>query len=307
MITPVLFLLATSPATDSAVKKLTIWDSLRQFWNGLITHLPHLGIGLVVLVLTWVVAAVLYRIITRVLSHTKLRRSLQDLFSKLLYSTIWVMGIVAACMVIFPTLTPGRLMATLGLSSIAVGFAFKDIFENFFAGVLILWRFPFEIDDFIECQGIAGRVEDIWIRMTLIRQVDGQLVLVPNAMIFKNATTVMTSQKKRRITVTCGVAYGEDLAEARGVIQKAVEGCDSVESSKPVEIFAQEFADSSINFEVTWWCGSTPLEVRRSRDEVIEAVKKALDDAGIEIPFPCRTLTFNDPVQVRSKDEPEES
>ena len=301
-------LLAAADANPQAgAKVLTVWDSLRQFRNGFITHLPNLTIGLVVLVLTWAVAAGVFRLANRLLAHTKLRRSLRDLCSKLLYSVLWVMGIIASCMVVFPTLTPGRLMATLGLSSIAIGFAFKDIFENFFAGVLILWRFPFEIDDFIECEGIVGRVEDIWIRMTLIRQVDGQLVLVPNAMIFKNATTVITSQKQRRQTVICGIAYSEDVAQARGVIREAVEGCTTIKSSKPVEIFAQAFADSSVNFEVTWWCGSTPLEARQSRDEVVEAVKKALDDAGIEIPFPYRTLTFNDPVEMISSHKNDEA
>ena len=295
-----------TPTTQPAVPVMTVWDGLRQFYNGLVTHLPNLAIGLVVLALTWLLAAGAFRVANRLLAHTRLRRSLRDLCSKLLYSALWVTGIVASCMVIFPTLTPGRLMATLGLSSIAIGFAFKDIFENFFAGILILWRFPFEIGDFIQCQDIVGRVEDIWIRMTLIRQVDGQLVLVPNAMIFKNPTTVITSQQKRRVTVICGVAYHEDVAEARQTIADAVRSCDTVIESEPVEIFAREFADSSVNFEVTWWCGSTPLQTRESRDQVVQAVKKSLDDAGIEIPFPYRTLTFKGPVPVNTDADPDD-
>ena len=67
---------------------------------------------------------------------------------------------------------------------------------------------------------------------------------------------------------------------------------------RDVEIFAQEFADSAINFEVTWWTGSRPIDIRSSRDKVVAAVKRALDDAGIEIPFPYRTLTFNEPLPI---------
>ena len=70
---------------------------------------------------------------------------------------------------------------------------------------------------------------------------------------------------------------------------------------RDVEIFAQEFADSAINFEVTWWTGSRPIDIRSSRDKVVAAVKRALDDAGIEIPFPYRTLTFNEPLPIRDQ------
>ncbi|MEM6393236.1 MAG: mechanosensitive ion channel family protein, partial [Planctomycetota bacterium] len=185
-----------------------------------------------------------------------------------------------------------QVVATLGLGSIALGFAFKDIIENFLAGIIILWKFPYDAGDFIECEGITGRVENIELRMTLIRRTDGVLDLIPNAMMFKNPVKVLTNRPIRRMTVMCGVAYGEDVAESRKVIKQAVEACTSIDKSNPVEIFAQEFGASSIDFEVTWWCGSTPLQVRESRDEVVEAVKKALDDAGIEIPYPYRTLTF---------------
>ena len=92
---------------------------------------------------------------------------------------------------------------------------------------------------------------------------------------------------------------GKDVDEARDVIAEAVRSVDSVRDDvKDVQIFAQEFADSSINFEVTWWTGSKPVDIRQSRDKVVAAVKRALDDAGIEIPFPYRTLTFKDPVRA---------
>lgn len=111
---------------------------------------------------------------------------------------------------------------------------------------------------------------------------------------------ILTSLPIRRITVICGIAYSEDVDEARRVIEQAVNSCNLVSQQEPIETFAQEFADSSINFEVTWWCGSTPLEVRKSKDQVVAAVKKALDNAGIEIPFPYLPLTFADPLQLQS-------
>ncbi len=213
---------------------------------------------------------------------------------------MWIFGVLVALTIIFPSVKPGSLLAGLGVTGIVLGFAFKDIVENFIAGVLILWRFPIEIGDWIEVQGITGKVERINIRMTELRQVDGDLVLMPNAVIFTNPTINWTNLEVRRTTIIVGVAYDEDVAESRKVIMQAVKTCETVQSgaARPVQIFAQEFASSSINFEVTWWTGSTPLDVRKSRDEVVQAVKEALDTAGIEIPFPYRTLTFKQPLQV---------
>ena len=189
----------------------TVLESLRRFVRELVHRLPYVVVGLLVLVVTWVVANVAVYVAKKILSPTSLRASLKDLFAKMVHVAIWLLGILGAAMVVFPTLTPGRLLATLGLGSIAIGFAFKDIFENFFAGILILWRFPFEVGDYIECEEISGQVEEIWIRMTLIRQVDGQLLLVPNAKLYMNPTRVVTSRAWRRQQIFCGVAYGEDV------------------------------------------------------------------------------------------------
>jgi len=276
----------------------TVVDISRDF----LEHLPLLLAGSVILLLTWLATWAFTKFSDRLLGRTKLRGSLRDLIQRLLLIGIWCLGLMVAAMIVFPGLTPARALAGLGLGSVAIGFAFKDIFENFFAGILILWRFPFENGDFIECEGITGKVEDITIRNTLIRRVSGELVVVPNATIFKNPVDVLTNWGDRRITIIAGIAYDEDVDASREVIRKAVEGCATVHTNKPIEIFAQEFADSSINFEVTWWAGPTPLDIRKSRDEIIAAVKRALDEAGIEIPFPYRTLTFKEPLQTRTSD-----
>lgn len=175
----------------------------------------------------------------------------------------------------------------------------KDIFENFFAGVLILWRFPFENGDFIECQDFRGKVERVSERMTDIRMTTDELVVMPNAMLFKNPVKVITDRSQRRIEIIAGVAYSEDVGHAVEAIEQAVQRCSTVDTTKAIQVFPKEFGSSSIDIEVAWWTGSPPLEERRSRGEVVAAVKSALDEAGIEIPFPHRTLTFKEPLATR--------
>lgn len=191
------------------------------------------------------------------------------------------------------SVAPAKALTALGLGSFAIGFAFKDVFENFLAGILILLREPFKLDDFVECAGNEGVVEEITIRDTHVRKTDGQLVVMPNAILFKQPVTVRTSQNLRRAEITVGVAYSVDVDAARDVIYDAVIRVDMVRDDvRDVQVFAKEFGASSIDFQVTSWTGSKPVDIRASRDKVVSSIKRALDEAGMEIPFPYRTLTL---------------
>lgn len=272
----------------------TVQRSLGDLWEDFLARTPFLVAGIGVLILTWIAARIATSVARRMLKSNRVSRGLRDLITQLTTVVVWVAGIVVAAVVVFPGMTPAKVIAGLGIGSVALGFAFKDIVENFLAGVLILWKFPFDPGDFIEVGDVAGTVDEVTIRMTILSQTNGELVVLPNAKLFKESVNVWTHNPVRRVTVIAGVSYDTDVDEAREVIHKAVETCDTVNRDKPVEIFAQEFASSSVNFEVTWWTGATPLEERKSRDQVVAAVKRALDDAGIEIPFPYRTLTFKE-------------
>ena len=262
--------------------------------------MPQLVVAVVVVLITAGLSKLAQKLARRAFGRTKLRQSLKELFTLLISIFVWMMGIMIAAVIVFPGLTPASILAGLGIGSVAIGFAFKDVFENFLAGIIILFRREMRIGDHISCEGIEGQVDHIAIRESHIRQTDGQLVIVPNSILFKNPVTVATDQDTRRVTVICGVAYDVDVDAARDVIRDAVKSCRTIADGKPIQIFAQEFGDSSINFEVTWWTGSKPVDVRTSRDEVVATVKRTLDDAGIEIPFPYRTLTFKDPLSVNN-------
>lgn len=275
-------------------------DQLQSHATALIEASPRLIGAIILILLFWLAARALRWIIRRVARRARLRTALVDLLTMLSFAVVLVVGVLAAAAVLFPTVTPGKLLTALGLGSVAIGFAFKDILENFFAGVLILLREPFGVGDHIASQAAEGAVEEITIRDTRIRQTDGQLVVVPNAALFQNAVMVRTDQEFRRTSITCGVAYAEDVDEARSVIERAVKAVDLVRDDvRDVQVFAKEFGSSSIDFEVAWWTGSKPVDIRASRDRVVAAVKRALDEAGIEIPFPYRTLTFNEPLPTR--------
>ena len=279
-------------------------DKLRDMGRATLAVLPQLGIALAVVLLTALVAAIVRAVSRRILRRARLRESLKRLLVILSSLATWTVGLMFAALIAFPNLTPTKMLAGLGIGSVAIGFAFKDIFENFLAGIIILLRREMRIGDYVECEAMEGQVEEILVRETHIRQTDGQLVIVPNSMLFKNPLTIRTDLDERRTTIICGVAYGEDVDQAREVMLGALERCSTVIGhDRPIQVFAQEFASSSINFEVTWWTRSRPVDIRRSRDEVVAAIKRALDEAGVEIPVPYRTLTFGESLRLEGADQ----
>jgi small-conductance mechanosensitive channel len=278
----------------------TVLETFSGMISSFVEHLPYVFGSITTLLLTWALTTFLRRFGTRLLSHWDKRESVKELIIRLVSIVGWVLGLLLSAIILFPGLTPAKALGGLGLVSIAVGLAFKDIFENFFAGILILWRFPFERGDYIECEGLVGKVEKVMMRMSYIRETNGKLTVVPNAFLFKNPVTILTSLPSRRVMLTTGVAYDVDVEEAVGVIQEAMAQCDTLTPDKPIQVFPCAFGSSSIDIELAWWTESSPLGVRESRAQVVTAVKAALDSHDIEIPFPYRTLTFKEPLSFSS-------
>ena len=276
----------------------TLREQLQKMAEGFIETLPSLAIALFIVLLTWIVARFAARISDLIVGRTDIRSSLKNLVDTMVRLAIWVIGLFVAAVVVIPDLTPASLLAGLGIGAVAVGFAFQDIFENFFAGILIMLREKMQIGDIIECEGINGKVERITLRETHVRKLSGELTVVPNSILFKNPVEILTDVDQRRHEVVVGVSYDTNLDHAATVIHRAVESVDDVLASKGIDIFAQEFNSSSVDFLVRWWAGASPRSGWESKDKVVRAIKAALDEAGIEIPFPYVTHTFKETVPV---------
>ncbi|QUL38667.1 mechanosensitive ion channel family protein [Erythrobacter sp. JK5] len=276
----------------------TLTNQNNAMATGFVAMLPQIAISLIIVVITAIVARFTAKITDLLIGKTDIRPSLRQLIETLVKLGTWVLGLMIAAIVVFPDLTPGSLIAGLGIGAVAIGFAFQDIFENFLAGVLIMVREKMRIGDVIECEGIIGKVEHITLRETHIRALSGELTVVPNSVLFKNPVEILTDREQRRHDVVIGVSYDTNLDEAADVIRTAVSVIEQVDDEKGVDVFAQEFNSSSVDFLVRWWSGSAPRSGRESKDQVVRAIKRGLDEAGIEIPFPYITHTFKEKVPM---------
>ena len=276
----------------------TINYQLEAMWTAFIEAIPTLAIAVVILMATGIIASFAAKITDSLVGKTDIRPSLRNLIETLAKLGVWLLGLFVAAIVVFPGMTFAGLIAGLGIGAVAIGFAFQDIFENFLAGVLIMLREKMRIGDVIECEGIMGKVEHITLRETHIRAASGELTVVPNSILFKNPVEILTDVEERCHTVVVGVSYDTDLDNAADVIRTAVESVDAVNKDKGIDVFASEFNSSSVDFLVRWWAGSAPRAGHESRDKIVRAIKRALDDAGIEIPFPYVTHTFKESVPI---------
>jgi len=280
----------------------TLHNQIERMGRSFVQSLPTLAISVIIVVVTWLVARYAVRIADRITGRTHLREDLKQLLDTMVRLAIWIVGIVIALTVAVPSFTPASAFAGLGVGALAIGFAFQDIFENFLAGVLIMLREKMRISDLIECNGIMGRVERITLRETHVRQLSNELTIVPNSVLFKNPVKILTDNVVRRDEITVGVGYDADLEQAQSVIQTAVERLEHVNPDRPVMVVARTFGASSVDFLVQWWALPAPRDMRLTRSEVVIAVKKALDEAGIEVPYPYVTNTFKEPLELARAD-----
>ncbi|MBD3881688.1 mechanosensitive ion channel family protein [Phormidium tenue FACHB-886] len=254
-------------------------------------------IALAILLLTRYLARSLRRLVGLAVVRTVKRPSLQSLFVQTSYVAIWVIGVLVASTMVFPSLRLGDIVGLLGLSSVAVGFAFQDIFKNFLAGVLLLLNEPFRLGDQIQVGEYEGTVEDIAIRSTQIRTYQGERIVIPNATIFTSEIQVFTAFPHRRTDLPIGVDYSTPLPQAIEVLKTGVIGVEGVLADPAPLVDVAGFGDSSIELVVRYWTRPTMAEVLRTRTRVIVALKQACDRAEIKIPFPIRTLQWQDPQQ----------
>lgn len=279
---------SVGPGSDAPgqidVNPATILEKVDSWVDGFIRLLPNIGIAILIVVLAFVISALIRSAIVRSFKK-KDRSNLGEMVAGFTRATIIVAGFLTAATVVMPTLKPGDIVAGLGVSSVAIGFAFKDILQNWLAGMLILLRQPFEIGDQIEVNDYEGTVEHIETRATLIRSYDGKKVVVPNSEIYTNSVVVKTAHDLRRSQYDIGIGYGDDLDEAVRVLKEALQDVPELTTDRETEVLPWDLAASWVTIRIRWWTDPTRSSVITARMHVIQSIKKALDEAHIDMPY----------------------
>lgn len=263
-----------------------IWQVFAQLTSALLARVPYILLGLVTFVVFIIVARILKSVLITAGRRTRLDITLAELLARLVYAATIILGLFVAAVVIFPTFKPGDLIAGLGITSVAIGFAFKDVLQNFFAGILILWRRPFVVGDEIKVREFEGTVEDITTRSTRVKTYDGERAVLPNGDVYTNAVLVRSAYQSRRVRLTVGIGYQDSIESARGVIHDVLNRTEGVLRNPGPWVYVSELAPSSVNFTVYFWTNAKQANVLSVADKVITGIKLKLDEAKIDIPYP---------------------
>jgi small-conductance mechanosensitive channel len=279
-----------------------IWNSLYGLLNFFLSRLPYIVFAVIVFALFLLTARILSAAINAAGKRTRLDVTLADLLGRLASFLITILGIFVAAAIIFPAFKPGDLVAGLGITSVAIGFAFKDVLQNFFAGILILWRKPFLVGDQLRFKEYEGAIEEITVRSTRLRTFDGERAVIPNGDIYANAVLVKTAYEKRRVKFLVGIGYLDDIEAGRNAIRNVLDNCPGVMPDPGPWIYVSELAPSSVNFIVYFWVESDQANVLEVSDRVATGIKYALDEAGIDMPYPHNVVLFHDATGTRDGD-----
>lgn len=199
-----------------------------------------------------------------------------------------VFGFVYALNTVNVPIAP--LLGALGVIGLALALAFQDILENFVAGIGMQLRRPLRIGDEISTNEYEGTIIDITMRTVIVTTFDGERVYLPNSLVWKNPMVNATERATRRTTLTVGVAYGTDLDLAKRVLERSAAAIEDVLAEPAPLAQVVEFGESSIDFAVRYWHRPQMATLWRVRDELARRIKRDLDAAGIQIPFPQRVV-----------------
>lgn len=289
-------LAASAPqSVDQAVRvdPAFVLSKIETWVVGFQRLLPNIVVALVLFAITAGIAWGVERSF-RAWANKHDRSNLGAVLGSFVKWVILLVGGLLALTIVIPSLNPGDLIAGLGIGSVAIGFAFKDILQNWLAGLLILIQRPFGVGDQIVVNGYEGTVEWIETRATIIAMYDGRRVIIPNADVYSHAVTVNTARPTRRSQYDVGIGYGDDIEAARRAILTAIGEVAGIEADPAPEVLVWDLAGSSVNLRVRWWTKSKRTNVVHVQAAVLEAIKRALDGLGIDMPFPTQVVLFHD-------------
>lgn len=261
---------------------------LDQWWQGFIDNLPSVVAGVLIFVIGIFLSRFLVRAVRRMLRRREHDPELTLLITRLVRWTVIVLAGILALEQAGQDVS--ALLAGLGILGFTVGFALQDISANLVSGILLLFEQPFDIGDSIEVAGYGGTVRAINLRATEMLTWEGLLVLIPNQEVFTNSITNYSRISQRRIGLSVGIGYGSDLKQVEETALKAVSSVPGVKEDPKPFFGVDSFGDSAINVTVYYWYSTLDEGQMDMVNAGAVALKTGLDAAGIDMPYPIRTV-----------------
>jgi small conductance mechanosensitive channel len=253
--------------------------AFRGFAERLVAKVPNLLTAVVFVVVTILVARLARRGVDRALRRTSTEAHVNLLVAKLGYFGVVLLGAVVTLSIAGVNL--GVMVGSLGLATVALGFALQDILSNFVAGIVLLLEHPFTKGDLIVTPDASGVVEDIQVRATRLRTVDGQLVVVPNQLLFTQVLVNSSATTGRRLQVELWVPHGQDPDRVGEALPAAAAAVDGVLAEPAPRVLTSDLGAKARELRLLFWADPRASDLQRVHSEVLDAVERALGELGL--------------------------
>ncbi|TPG15497.1 mechanosensitive ion channel family protein [Sphingomonas oligophenolica] len=269
--------------------------------NSFFLQLPNIIGGIVFILVMYVIGRLVARGL-RALFHKRGRLDLGSVLGSLAFGAIMIVAVLFASAIIFPSVQPATIISSLGIGSVAIGFAFKDILQNLLAGILLLVNRPYRRGDQIVVKDFEGTVEHIESRATLIKTYDGRRVIIPNSDVYTSPVVVNTAFEHRRDQFDIGIGYGDKPARSADTFLAAIAKIEGVLADPAPEVLPWGLDDNFITLRARWWTDSTRTNVVHIRSKVVLAIWEAASEHGIDLPYPTSVILFHDQTEETDGD-----
>lgn len=272
---------------------------LRSFAGSAIQMTPLLLFGVIVLGLTWLIARGA-RTLAELTFHSRISNPLlRNVFAKTVMVPILLLGIYIVLRVTGLTQLAFTVLGGTGIAGLILGIAFRDIAENFLASILISMQNPFRTGDLVEVGGNRGFVQRVSTRGTLLMTLDGNHVMVPNAIIYKSVVTNYSANPNRRVDFGIGIGYDDSISKAQRLIKEILDDHPMVLSDPESRVILDELGASTVNLRVYVWLDGAKHNPDSVRSSILRIVKQTLLREGISLPDEAREVIFPNQVPVR--------
>jgi small conductance mechanosensitive channel len=274
--------------------QVSVLESIKGLITAIFSRLPFLVAGIIVMFLFWVLAKMIRSGFMAATRRAKVDTRLRLLISRMLAGLVYTLGIFTALTVIIPSFNFASLIAGLGFTSFVVGFATKDILNNFLSGILILWHQPFHIGDYLFIGSNQGKVEYIGVRATSLRKDDGELVLIPNGDMYSNALTIRGKGAKRRMQLKFNLDYQADIEQAKTVTFEALVRTQGIVPEPQPNVYVADLNSEGVLVTANFWLDTNENRPLTVFDQAAIEVMKSLTGAGYEL-FPPGSMIVKQP------------
>lgn len=277
-----------------------IYHKLALWTKTAVSYLPEFITAILVILLFNFLARYVRRIVVRGLARVSDNVSLVNLTGALVQVLVAAVGLFIALGMLNLDKTVTSLLAGAGVLALAIGFAFQDLTTNFISGTMIALARPIQVGDLVETNGYTGKVLDIKLRSIILDNFQGQTIEIPTKDVFQKPIINYSRIGQRRIELTAGVSYLDDLAHAQRVAQSAIAPLPFVLHDHPVELHYRNLGDNAIQFVLWFWINPSMTSPQAALSEAIKALKRAFDENSILLLFPPQTFDLKQRLSDRS-------